>query len=319
MAAEVSLDDVLAARDFIAPHVHRTPIFSSETLSLLTGTSIRLKAENLQKTGAFKVRGATNAVGRLDPASRARGVIGISAGNHGMGLAHAARLTGSSATVVMPEGASATKVAAIESYGGHPVLFDGKRLMECMETIRDRDGLTFIHPFDNPHVIAGQGTVGLEIVEDVPDLDAVIVPVGGGGLLSGVAIAVKAQRPNAIVIGVEPEGSTAVSQSLAAGRPLRLDAFNTVADGLNAPWSGPTSLAIIQRLVDEVVTVSDAQMIEALALILQRAKLLVEPAGAAAVAALLSGKLTRISGKRVVAILSGGNVDQARLSEFLAS
>ncbi len=290
-------------------YVHRTPLVSSMTFSDWTGSDLCFKVESLQKTGSFKVRGAINALTRLQTDERSRGVITVSAGNHGMAVAYAARLLNSSATVVMPTTASKNKLAAIEGYGARAILADGTMLMETMEDIRKEQGQVFIHPFDHPDVIAGQGTVGLEIVEDFPGVDLVVVPVGGGGLISGVATAVKQLNPETQVVGVEPEGSTAVSQSLAAGRPLRLSRFSTVADGLNAPWSGPNTLAIIQRLVDRVVTVSDDEIAGAMITLAQRTKFLVEPAGAAAVAALLLGKVPGVKGKKVVAILSGGNVD----------
>jgi len=314
----VSLDDVISARDLIGPKVLRTPLLWSDMLSSISGAQVWLKVEALQRTGSFKVRGALNAVGRLTEEELRRGVITVSAGNHGMALAFAARECGSSAVVVMPRTAVPAKIAAVEGFGGRPVLVDGSRMMESMEAIREREGQTFVHPFDHPHVMAGQGTVGLEILDDLPDVDAVVVPTGGGGLLSGVATAVKSRVSHARVIGVEPEGSTAVSQSLAAGRPLRLESFQTIADGLNAPWSGPNSFAIIQRLVDEVVTVSDDQIAEALIVTLDRVKLVVEPAGAAGVAALLNGQLSGVRGRKVAVILSGGNVGREALRVFLS-
>lgn len=310
--------DVRAAQERVRPHVHRTPIFPSDTLSERTGTDLRLKAENLQKTGSFKPRGAVNAALQLTPEQRASGVIAVSAGNHGAGLAYAARVAGTRATIVMPENATRSKVAAVQSYGAEAVLVDGSRLMESMEEIQRERGQVFIHPFDNPAVLAGQGTVGLEIVEDAPDVEVVVVPVGGGGLISGIATAVKALKPEVVVVGVEPEGSNAVSRSLAAGHTLRLEQFATVADGLNAPWSAPTSLGIIQRLVDDMVLVTDEEIVRAMALIVERTKLLVEPAGAAAVAALMSGRVPQAAGRRTVAVLSGGNVDLARLSALEA-
>lgn len=189
--------------------------------------------------------------------------------------------------------------------------------MESMEEAQAREGLLFVHPFENPDVIAGQGTVGLEIVEDLPEVELIVVPVGGGGLISGVATAVKPRSSKTRIVGVEPEGSTAVTQSLRAGRPVRLEQFGTVADGLNAPWGGPNTLGIVQRYVDEMVTVTDRQIVEAVGLILEQAKLLVEPAGAAGVAALLSERVPNAKGRRVVCILSGGNVDMSALGGFL--
>ncbi len=315
----IDLEAIRAARSRIGSGIHRTPLLSSATLSEMSGAQVWLKAESLQKTGSFKVRGALNAVGALTEEERRRGVITVSAGNHGMALAYAARQYRAPAVVVMPMTAVTAKIAAIQGYGGRAELVDGSRMMESMEAIRAKEGYTFIHPFDHPDVVAGQGTVGLEIVEDLPDVDAVIVPVGGGGLLSGVAIAVKTLVPGARVVGVEPEGSTAVSQSLDAGRPLRLETFHTVADGLNAPWSGPITLEIIQRLVDMVTTVSDEQIIEALVLALERTKLVLEPAGAAGIAALLAGCVDDLHGRNVVIILSGGNVGREPLAQFLAA
>src|SRR5579864_5551121 len=310
----VTLADVEAARERIRPHIHRTPLLHSATLSEMTGADLWLKAENLQKTGAFKVRGAVNAALQLTPEECARGVIGMSAGNYAAALAFGARIAGTNATIVMPETATRSKIAATQGYGGKVVLVDGRRLKESMEAIREEEGQTFIHPFDHPHVIAGHGSIGFELIEDLPEVEVVVAGVGGGGLISGIVTALKALKPNVTVIGVEPEGSDAVSQSLAAGEPLSLERFQTVADGLNAPWAAPTSFAIIQRLVDEVITISDEEIVRGMAMILERTKLLAEPAGAAAVGALLAGRVPRALGKRTVAILSGGNVDLSRLA-----
>lgn len=285
----------------------------------MTETDLWLKAENLQKTGSFKARGAINTLGTLSPEERSRGVVAVSAGNHGAALAYAARMVGACAAVIMPETATRSKIAAIEGYGAEAMLVPGDRLMESMEEIRNERGAVFVHPFDHPSVIAGAGTVGLEILEDLPDVEVVVVPVGGGGLISGIAIAIMTLHPETMVIGVEPEGSNVVSQSLAAGRPLRLESYASIADGLNAPWSAPFSLAIIQRAVDRVVTVPDSQIARAMRLTLERTKLVVEPAGAAAIAGLLSGLIPEATGKRAVAILSGGNVDVSRISELTAA
>lgn len=314
----ITLEDVKAAAARIRPHVHRTPLLQSATLSELSGADLWLKAENLQKTGSFKPRGGINATLQLVPEERSRGVISISAGNHAAALAFAARMAGTHATLVMPETASLSKIAATRGYGAEVVLVDGRRLMASMEEIQREQGQTFIHPFDHPQVIAGQGTVGLEIVDDLPDVDIVVVPVGGGGLISGIAVALKALKPGIVVIGVEPEGSSVVSQSLTAGRTIKLEHFASIADGLNAPFSAPTSFALVQRLVDEMVIVSDEEIADALALILERTKLLVEPAGAAAVAALVVGRVPQAIGKTTVAVLSGGNVDLALLGQLVA-
>ena len=314
----VSAADVEAARARIAPFVHRTPLFGSATLGLMTKTSLSLKAENLQRTGSFKVRGALNAVLQLSPEQRARGIVTLSAGNHGQGLAYAAALVGVRCVVFMPESATPTKVDAIRGYGAEARFAPSMETVFAeMEAYRLTHGLHFVHPFADPAIIAGQGTVGLEIVEDRPDVEAIVVCVGGGGLLSGIAVAVKSRRPDVRIVGVEPEGAAAVSRSLAAGRPVTLDKVETVADGLAAPFGAALPQAIIARLVDDVVLIRDDQIVAAMRLILDRTKLLVEPAGAAAVAALLAGKTGVRPGARVVATLSGGNVDREKLTQLL--
>ncbi len=284
----------------------------------MTGTRLGLKAENLQRTGAFKARGALNALLQLSAEDRARGIVTLSAGNHGQGLAYAASLVGVRCVVFMPETAVPTKVEAIKHYGAEAMFAPSMEMLyAAMEAYRAEHGLHFVHPFADPAIIAGQGTVGLEIIEDCPDLEAVVVCVGGGGLLAGVALAIKSARPEVRVIGVEPEGAAAVSLSLAAGRPITLDKVKTIADGLAAPFAAALPQAIIERHVDDVVLVADDEIVAALRLILERTKLLVEPAGAAAVAALLTGKTGLDPGTRTVATLSGGNVDRETLKRLL--
>lgn len=315
---DVTIDDIRAAADRIAPYVHRTPIIESATLSRMTDTSLGLKAENLQRTGSFKARGALNAVMNLTPEQRERGVITLSAGNHGQGLAYAAQLLRIRCVVFMPENAVPTKVAAVEGYGAEA------RFAPSMETVfarmdeyREEHGLHYVHPFGDPHIIAGQGTVGLEILEDSPNVETIAVCVGGGGLLAGVAVAAKALRPTVRVVGVEPEGAPVVTRSLVAGYPVTIEKITTVADGLAAPFAAPVSQRIIERRVDDVVIVTDEEILAALRLILERTKLLVEPAGAAAVAALLAGKAGAAPGSRTIATLSGGNVDFGTLKQLL--
>ena len=315
---EVTVADILAARERIAAHVHRTPLLGSATLARLTGTRLGLKAENLQRTGSFKARGALNALLQLSPEERARGIVTLSAGNHGQGLAYAASLLGIRCVVFMPEMAVPTKVEAIRQYGAEAMFAPSmESLYAAMEGYRAEHGLHFVHPFADPAIVAGQGTVGLEILDDCPDLEAVVVCVGGGGLLAGVALAIKVARPDVQVIGVEPEGAPAVSRSLAAGRPITLDTIETIADGLAAPFAAALPQAIIERHVDDVVLVADDEIVAALRLILERTKLLVEPAGAAAVAALLAGKAGLALGTRTVATLSGGNIDRETLKRLL--
>jgi threonine dehydratase len=315
---DVTLDDVIAARDRIMPHLHRTPLVSSATLSRMTGTEIGLKAEVFQRTGSFKARGALNALLQLTEEQKARGVITLSAGNHGQGIAWAASQVGTKAVVFMPEGAVPTKVEAIRNYGAEtkfaPTM---ETIVELVEEYQRQHGYTFISPYDDARIIAGQAVVGLEIIEDAPDVETVVVPVGGGGLLSGIALGIKSQRPDVRVIGVEPEGASVVRPSLAAGHPVKAKHIDTVADGLAAPSAGNLTQAIIEHYVDDVVLVSDDEIVNALWLILDRTKILVEPAGAAATAALLSGKAGARKSSRTVSVLSGGNIDPAKLKALL--
>ena len=315
----VSFDDVRRAREAIAGRVHRTPLFSATLLGRRTGTRLFVKAENLQKTGSFKPRGVLNKLRGLTPEEKRRGLITISAGNHAQALAYAAAVEGLRCVVVMPESASPTKVAASRGYGAEVVLHGTvHEALEKMHELRESGGLTLVHPYDDPLVIAGQGTVGLEILEDLPDVDLVIVPVGGGGLISGIAAAVKRTRPSARVIGVEPEGAPTVTEALRAGRPVRLERVATIADGLTAPIAGDHTLAHVRALVDEVVLVSEEELAEGVRAVLQYTKLLAEPAGAAGVAALLARRVSLPADLRAAAVVvSGGNVDLARLQQVL--
>lgn len=315
----VSLDDVRTAREVIAGRVHRTPTFSATTLGDICGVELVVKAELLQKTGSFKPRGVLTKLATLTPEERERGVIGISAGNHAQALAYGAALEHVPCTVVMPATASTSKVAATRGYGAEVVLH-GETTIEAFaeyDRLLEARGLIPAHPFDDPYVVAGQGTVGLELLEDTPDVDAVVVAIGGGGLIGGIAIAVKEQRSHVRVIGVEPEGAPSMTRALAAGQPERLEAVNTIADGLSAPFAGPLTLAIAQRYVDDVVLVSDEEIARAVGLTMERTKLQVEPAGAAGVAALLARRCGLREGARVAVVLSGGNVDRERLKEIL--
>jgi threonine dehydratase len=315
---DVTIDDIRCAADRIAPFIHRTPIFDSATLSRMTGTRLGLKAENLQRTGAFKARGALNAILNLTPAQRERGVITLSAGNHGQGLAYAAQLSGVPCVVFMPENAVPTKVAAVQAYGAEARFAPSmETVFAAMDEYREAHGLHYVHPFGDPDIIAGQGTVGLEILEDCPDVETIAVCVGGGGLLAGIAVAAKALKPRIRVVGVEPEGAPVVTRSLQAGYPITIEKITTVADGLAAPFGAPTSQRLIERHVDDVVIVTDEEILDALRLILERTKLLVEPAGAAATAAFLSSKAGAEPGSRAIATLSGGNVDFAKLKSLL--
>ena len=315
-----TIDDIRAAAARIAPHLHHTPLLGSHSLSELTGYKLSFKCENLQKTGSFKPRGAVNRIATLDPDAANRGIITISAGNHAQGVAYAAARLGIKAVVVMPETAVASKVVATRSYGAECILHgDVHSAFEKLQEVQQDRGLTLVHPFDDPMLIAGQGTVGLELLEkDGAPFDAVVVGVGGGGLIAGVATALSSLAPETRVFGVEPEGAATMTLALAAGSVVRLDDLNTIADGLAPPFVGELNLAVVEHLVESVVRVTDVEIRYAMALLLERMKLLVEPAGAAALAALMNGKIPVERGTRVAVILSGGNVDVQRLGELLS-
>jgi threonine dehydratase len=316
----ISVDDVLAARDAIGGRLHRTPVFSSATLSELTGARVFLKAELFQRTGSFKPRGVLNTLASLSPEERRRGVIGISAGNHAQAVAYGAAGEGLDALVVMWQGASEQKIEATRAYGASVDLeaTSPAEAFERLEELLATSGRTLIHPFDAPATIAGQGTVGLEIAEDVPDVDVVVVPVGGGGLIAGIASAIKGLRPEARVLGVEPELSTALHSALAAGERVPV-VPRSIADGLSAPHAGRLALEICQALAPEVVLVSEQEIRVAFRFLYERAKLACEPAGAVAAAALLAGKVALEPGERVAVVVSGGNVAARTASDILAS
>ncbi len=318
IAAEPTADAFLGAQATIKSFLHRTPLIASASLSAMTGTTLYLKAENLQKTGSFKPRGALAALAHLSPDERARGVITMSAGNHGQGLAYAAAQFGCQCTVVIREDATRSKLEAMRTYGADLVFTPVARWRERLDEEQERRGQVFIHPFANPDVVTGQGTVGLEILEDLLEVDTIVVPVGGGGLISGIATAVKQRRPSVRIVGVEPQGAAVVHLSLERGTPQRLERLDTIADGLAAPWTEQYTLEIIRRYVDEVVLVSDSDLAAALVTILERTKLLVEPAGSAAVAALLTHKIGTRHGGQTVAVLSGGNADVEKLQEVFS-
>jgi threonine dehydratase len=316
----VTLDDVLAAQQAIAGRLHRTPLVGSAALSARIGAPLHLKLESMQKTGSFKPRGVLNRIAGLSAAERERGLVTASAGNHAQALAWAAAAEGLPCTVVMPETAPAAKIAATRGYGA-AIVFEPSTLtvFERAHALVDEHGYTLVPPFDDPAVVAGQGTVGLEILDDLPGVATVVVPIGGGGLIAGVALAIKSRRPEVRLVGVDPEGAAAMWRSQQAGLPVRLDKVETIADGLSAPFAGKLPFELVQRYVDDLVLVNDADIREAMILILERCKLLAEPGGAAALAALLSGAVRVPPGAPVVAILSGGNVDAARFAAVLAA
>ena len=315
-AADLSLvtaAEIEAAAELLAGIVRHTPLEHSRALAEQVGGPVWLKCENLQHTGSFKIRGAYTRISRLTDEERARGVVAASAGNHAQGVALAARLLGASATVFMPETAPLPKVAATRSYGAEIHLV-GQTLTEALGAATahaERTGAVFIHPFDHPDVITGQGTVGLEILEDCPDVQTVVVCTGGGGLVSGIAAAVRGRRPDVRIVAVQAEMAACFPGSLDAGHPVALDAMATMADGIAVAAPGELTLAHVRDLVDEVRTVSEEDLSRALLFCLERAKLVVEPAGVAAVAAVLADPTT--FAPPVVAVVSGGNIDPVLL------
>jgi threonine dehydratase len=314
----VSLDDVRRAAARLDGIAHRTPVLTSRTLDAELGARLSLKAEPFQRGGAFKFRGAYNAISSLGPEGLAGGVCTASSGNHAQAVAIASELVGVRPVILMPFDAPALKRAATESHGAEVIGFDRygvDREQLLAELAADR-GLAVVHPYDNPAVMAGQGTVALELLAQAGELDVVIVPVGGGGLISGCATAVKATTPGCRVIGVEPEASDDVARSMASGRRERVTVGRTIADGQQTPTPGELTWPVIASLVDEVVTVSDAQIVGAMRFCFERLKLVVEPSGACALAAALAGTVT-LTGLRVGIVLSGGNVDPAAFAQLL--
>ncbi len=308
-------EDFARARENVAPHVYHTPMLTSRSLSEATGFDVRLKAELFQKGGSYKVRGPMNKIALLSEGERARGVICSSAGNHSQGVALAAQRFGIPAVVVMAENATPSKIAATRSYGAEVVLH-GRIWDEANEKaleLVDERGLTYVHPFDDPHLIAGQGTVGLEILEDFPEVDVAVIPIGGGGLISGVSMALKSSKPSVRVIGVESSGAPAMKRSVEAGHPITLDTVDCIIDGLRVKRVGNHTCSVVRRFVDEIVTLPDADIFDAVLWLMTRAKLVTEGAAAAPVGALLAGLVQADPGTRVVAVLSGGNLDVEQL------
>ena len=323
MAAEptqvrtVTLADVEAARELLGDVARLTPVEGSRPLSEVVGGPVLLKCENLQRAGSFKIRGGYVRISRLTDEERGRGVVAASAGNHAQGVALAATLLGARSTVFMPEGAPLPKVEATRAYGAQ-VQFSGSTVDDALVAARafaDETGAVFIHPFDHPDIVAGQGTVGLEILEQAPEVKTIVMSIGGGGLASGIAAAVKAVRPDVRLVGVQAAGAAAYPASLVAGHPVPLESMATIADGIAVGCPGDLTYRMVRDLVDDVVTVSEESLSQALLLCLERAKLVVEPAGVAAVAALMDAP--RTFEPPVVAVLSGGNIDPVLLLRVL--
>ncbi len=313
----VSLADIEDVAGLVADVAITTPMEESRWLQALVDGPVLLKCENLQRTGSFKIRGAYVRLSRLSPDERARGVVAASAGNHAQGVALAAQILGIKATVFMPEGAPIPKANATRAYGAD-VRFHGEYLTQALvaaQAFSDETGAVFIHPFDHADIVAGQGTTGLEILQQAPEAATVLVPTGGGGLIAGVAIAIKGLRPDVRIIGVQAEEAAAFPESLRQGVPVALEKMTTIADGIAVACPGDVPFAAIQKYVDDVVTVSEDSMSRALVMLLERAKMVVEPSGAAAVAALMDQP--KSFGTPVVAVLSGGNVDPLLLGKLI--
>jgi threonine dehydratase len=318
-AATVAYADVVAAAKRLRGVANRTAVVTSRTLDALTGARVALKCENLQRMGAFKFRGAYNRLAQLDAAERAAGVVAFSSGNHAQGVALAASLLGIRATIVMPHDAPQAKVAATRSYGAEIVVYERGRedRAEVARRVAQERGGTIVPPFDDPAIVAGQGTVALELLEDVPDLDVLVAPLGGGGLLAGCALAVRGRGSSAQLWGVEPEAGDDFRRSLLAGRPLEIPVPQTIADGLQTQSPGAITFPIVAANCVGVVTVTDDDLRAAVRFAFERLKLVVEPSGAAPLAALLADKI-HVAGKRVGAIISGGNVDASTYARVLA-
>ncbi len=317
-APEVTVADVRRAAERLRGVAHRTPVVTSATLDERTGARVFLKCENVQRMGAFKFRGAYNRIAALSPDERARGVVAFSSGNHAQGVALAARLLGAPATIVMPEDAPASKLAATRGYGAEVILYDRRTMNRgaiAQGLARER-GATLVPPYDDPYVIAGQGTVALEFCEEVNDLDVLLVPVGGGGLLSGCALAATAARPMIAIYGVEPEAGDDFAQSFARGERVEIPVPDTIADGQQTTQPGELTFPIVRRLCAGILTVSDDEIRDAMRFAFERLKLVLEPSGACALAALLAGKRA-VGAQRVGVVLSGGNVDPARYAAIL--
>ena len=318
MSEVLSFDDVKAAAERLHGVAHRTPVLTSGSLDGLLGAEILLKCENFQRVGAFKFRGAYHAISRLDDEQKRRGVAAYSSGNHAQAVALAARLAGTSAVIVMPEDAPAIKLAATRGYGAEIVSYDRytQNREELAKGLAAERGLTLIPPYDHPHVMAGQGTVALELIEDAGALDLLVVPVGGGGLISGCATAATALSPGVRVVGVEPEAGDDTRRSLAAGRRVEIPVPRTIADGQAITTPGELTFEVTRRLVDEIAVVTDEEIRAAMRLAFERLKIVVEPSGACALAALLAGRVP--ASGRVGVVVSGGNVEPARFTEALS-
>ncbi|NJN14841.1 MAG: pyridoxal-phosphate dependent enzyme [Oscillochloris sp.] len=313
----ITFDDVRFAAENLAGVAHRTPIHSSRSLDARSGCRVFLKCEQFQRGGAFKFRGAYNAISRLSAEERARGIVAFSSGNHAQGVALAARILGVPAVICMPDDAPGVKLAATREYGAEVLIYTRTAVdrEQFARAVAEERGLTIIPPYDHPHIIAGQGTAALELLTDQPDLDALVCPIGGGGLIAGCAVAAKGLKPDIRIFGVETEGADDVRQSLRAGKRVSISPPTTIADGIRTTAPGRLTFPIIQQYVEDVLLVSDEQVVETMRYLLLRLKLLVEPTGAVALAAMMAGALPADC-RRVGVLLSGGNIDPALLAKL---
>jgi threonine dehydratase len=315
----ISFDDVKSAARRLNGIANRTPVVTSRTFNERAGCEVYFKCENLQRIGAFKFRGAYNALSRLSTGAKAGGVVTHSSGNHAQGIALAARLLGISATIAMPSDAPASKLSATRGYGAEVILYDRQTQdrAQVTEKLVSERNLTLIHPYDHPHIMAGQGTVALELLEEVPDLDLLVAPVGGGGLLSGCATAASALKPSIRILGVETENSNDWWLSFRQGDRIKIPPPDTIADGMRTQQPGQLTFPVVRQKVEDIVLVSDQQVVETLRFILLRMKILVEPTGAVGPAALLY-RLVDAPGSKVGVIISGGNIDAALLAQLVS-
>ncbi|WP_366923355.1 threonine ammonia-lyase [Metallumcola ferriviriculae] len=315
----VSVGAIKDAAELLYPVIHMTAMDHSATFSELTGLDVYLKQENFQKTGSFKIRGAYNKIHNLSIKERQKGVIAASAGNHAQGVAYAAALLNTKATIIMPEGAPITKATATKGYGAE-VILAGENYDAAYEKaieIQKETGATFVHAFNDAHIIAGQGTIGIEMLDQQPDLDAILVPVGGGGLISGIATAAKAKKTGVKVIGVEAAGAPSMKASLKEGKVNVIEGFNTIADGIAVKTPGDITFKIVKELVDDVVVVDDEEIATAVLMLLERSKMVAEASGAVTLAALLAGKVSLPGIQKAACVISGGNIDVNIISQII--
>jgi len=311
----INIADIKKAYSNISSNIHRTPISTSTYLSQKFNSKIFFKQELFQKTGSFKIRGVLNKLSSLSSDQLKNGVISLSSGNHAQAVAYGSKIYNISSTIVMPTYSTKSKIEATKGYGAKVIITD-EELITVVKEIQKETNATLIHPFDDDHIIAGQGTLGLEITEDMPEIDHIFTAIGGGGLISGICIAMKAHNPKIKIIGIEPEGADGMRQSLKKRKPVTLDSINTIADGLSAPFIGEKNFEIVQKHIDQLITVSDKEIIETMWLIFERTKLFVEPSAAAGLAPILFDKYKLPNNSKAMFILCGGNIDKEKLIQI---